>query len=189
MLKFLLSDTEVNFLNKSEFLNREEMLSWKLPNLYYPLFAIVASMISFLAFKNSEQITTVAFLNLVLNGSIPMVALNRLSSLGVNLFKFDKSKEKEKSNGDTTNLRIKIHYYSQGLVFSIALFYIFQVIHTPFTLSCWTILQLGISYICIDQSLRVSKYAFLLQEKLIDSTYDKEIRTEILEKGHSKDWE
>lgn len=189
MLRLLLNESEVQVLNKSEEINREEMLSWKLPNLYYPLFAIAASMLSFLMFKNSDQITTIAFVNLVLNGSIPMVALNRLSSLGVNLFKFDKSKEKEKSNRDTTNLRIKIHYYSQGLVFSIALFYIFQVIRTPFTLSFCTLLQLLLSYVCIDQSLRVSKYAFLLQEKLIDTTYDKDIRKEILEKGHSKNWE
>lgn len=189
MLKLVLNDKESSFLNRSETLNKEEMLSWKLPNLYYPLFAIVASMISFLMFKNSEQITFVAFVNLVLNGSIPMVALNRLSSLGINLFKFNKAMEKEKSNGDTTNLRIKIHYYSQGLVFGIALFYIFQVIHAPFSLSFWILLQIVVSYFCIDQSLKVSKYAFLLQEKLIDSTFDKEIRNEIFEKGHSKDWE
>lgn len=167
----------------------EEMLSWRLPNLYYPMFAIAASLISFLIFKNPEQVTAMAFINLVLNGSIPMVALNRLSSLGINLFKFDKTKEKEKRKRDTYNLRIKIHYYSQGLVFSIALFYIFQVIHTPFTLSWWLLLQLLLSFLCIEQSLKVSKYAFLLQEKLVDITFDKEIRDEIEEKGHSKNWE
>lgn len=189
MLRIILNQYDIDILNKSEDLNREEMLSWQLPNLYYPLFAIIASMISFLIFKNSEQKTAVAFVNLILNGSIPMVALNRLSSLGINLFRFDKSEEKKRSNRDTTNLRIKIHYYSQGLVFSIALFYIFQVMHAPFTLTYWILIQVGLSIICIDQSLRVSKYAFLLQEKLIDVTFDKEIRDDIIEKGHSNNWE
>ena len=189
MIKLILSKSDIFFLKKSEVTNKEEILSWKLPNLYYPLFAIAASLLCFLLFKNSEHKNLAAFINLVLNGSIPMVALNRLSSLGVNLFKFDKTKEKEKGKRDTYNLRLIIYYYSQGLVFCIALFYIFQVIHTPFPISWWMLLQAVLSYLCIEQSLKISKYAFLLQEKLIDITFDKEIRDEIEEKGHSKNWE
>lgn len=188
MLYFVLNKSDNGLFKKLEVANREEMLSWKLPNLYYPLFAIIASMISFLIFKKSEDVSFVAFVNLVLNGSIPMIALNRLSSLGINLFRFDKGKEKAKSL-DTYNLRNKIHYYSQGLVFTIALFYIFQVIHTPFDLTWWILVQIILSVFCIFQSLKVSKYAFLLQEKLIDTTFDKEIRDEIDENGLTKNWD
>jgi hypothetical protein len=188
-VKVPFNKAEINFLRKLELSNNEEMLSWRLPNLYYPLAVIVASLACFLLFKDSDKKNFVAFMNLLLNGSIPMVALNRLSSLGINLFKFDKGKEKAKSNNSTYTLRVKIHYYSQLLVFCIALFYIFQVIHSPFPLSYWIILQFIFAALCIDQSLKVSKYAFLLQEKLLDITYEQEVREEIKTKGHGENWD
>ena len=188
-VRLLFSNTESFFLKRLEISNQEEMLSWKLPNFYYPLCAIALSLISYLMFKDSNSQSFGAFVNLLLNGSIPMVALNRLSSLGVNIFRFDKSKERTKTNKDTYNLRLKLHYYSQLLVFGIALFYVFQVIHNPFDVSWWIILQLIVSFFCIEQSLKISKYAFLLQERLIDTTYDQEMRNEIKEKGHGTDWD
>jgi hypothetical protein len=188
MLKYLLKQKDKSFLEKSENVNQEDMLSWKLPNLIYPVVVILFSLISFLLFKDKENKTFVAFINLLLNGSLPMMALNRLSSLGVNLFKFDLGKEK-KNFKNTYNLRLTIHYYSMALVFGIALFYVFQVINIPFDLSWTILLQIVIAIFCIHQSLAVSKYAFLLQEKLMDMTFDNEIRNEIEEKGHSKTWD
>src|SRR5688572_21243799 len=111
MTKFVLNRVELRFLRRLESANKDEMLSWKLPNLYYPIVAICLSLVCYLIFKDSNTITTLAFTNLLLNGSIPMVALNRLSTLGINIFRFDKTKEKQKSNADTYNLRVKIHYY------------------------------------------------------------------------------
>lgn len=188
MLQFFLNTKDKSLLDKAEIANRDEMLSWKLPNLIYPIVVICFSLTSFLLFKDSENKTLGAFINLLLNGSLPMVALNRLSSLGVNIFKFDSGKEKAKS-GNTTNLRVIIHYYSQGLIFAIALLYTFQVINIPFNLSWTIVIQLGIAIFCIQQSIQISKYAFLLQEKFMDLTYDFEIRNEIEEKGHSKNWD
>jgi len=185
-IRLLFNKIESSFLKKLEGANQEEMLSWKLPNLYYPICVIILSLVCYFLFKESKSV--VAFTNLLLNGSIPMVALNRLSSLGVNIFKFDKTKENSKSKNNTYNLRLKIHYYSQLLVFGIALFYVFQVIHTPFILSWWIVLQLALAVFCIEQSLRISKYAFLLQERLIDVTFDQEMREEMKEKGHGNNW-
>ncbi|MFT4017693.1 MAG: hypothetical protein QM668_12080 [Agriterribacter sp.] len=186
-IRLLVSKKEKLLLKKLEEANQEEMLSWKLPNLYYPILVISFSLISFWMFKDSDSKSFVAFINLVLNGSIPMVALNRLSSLGINIFKFDKTKERKGKN-NTYALRIKIHYYSMGLVFAIALFYIFQVINTPFDLSWTVLIQLLIAALCVEQSLKVSKYAFLLQEKLMDITFDQEMRIEIKENGHGENW-
>ena len=164
MLSYLLKPTDQELLRACEDANQDEMLTWKLPNLIYPVVVIGFSLICFLLFKDSKSKTFVAFINLLLNGSLPMMALSRLSSLGVNIFKFDLSKEKQTLK-NTYSLRVKLHYYSMGLVFAIALFYIFQVINIPFELSGTIVIQILLACICIHQSLEVSKYAFLLQEK------------------------
>ena len=188
MINLFIEKADLDLLKRAEIANKNEMLSWKLPNLIFPIVVIVFSLISFLIFKNSGQKNFIAFINLLLNGSLPMVALNRLSSLGVNLFKFNSDKEKIKSKKGTYNLRLAIHYYSMALVFGIAMFYCFQVINIPFDLCVSIFFQILLGVFCIHQALQVSKYAFLLQEKLMDITFDSEIRVEIEEKGHGKNW-
>lgn len=181
MIDYLISKKNQELLKKAEETNSEEMLTWKLPNLVYPIGVILISMLCFLLFKKSEQVTLYAFLNLMLNGSLPMVALNRLSSLGVNIFKFDKEGENRKSQTNTYSLRVILHYYSLGLVLSIIIFYVFQVINTPFNIWWSILIQIILAIICVYQSLKVSKYGYLLQEKLMERTLGDDIKENALE--------
>lgn len=181
MIDLILTKKNKELLKKTEESNLEEMLSWKLPNLIYPIAVIFISMVCFLLFKNKDQITLYTFLNLMLNGSLPMVALNRLSSLGVNLFKFDKEAENRKSKTNTYNLRLTIHYYSLGLILTVIIFYVYQVIQTPFDIWWSILIQIVFAVFCVYQSLQVSKYGYLLQEKLMERTLGDDIKENALE--------
>jgi hypothetical protein len=112
----------------------------------------------------------VGWLGLFFNGSLPLIALNRLSSLGINILKYDKSKEKlQKIN--TESLRITIIYYALFLIVFIVILYIYQVIRTPIDLSWGLCVQFLISCFFIYEAVCLSKNAYLLQEKLMDRTY------------------
>ncbi|MGQ2982973.1 hypothetical protein [Flavobacterium sp.] len=188
MINLFIDKKYKSLLKESESSNLDEMLSWKLPNLAFPLGAVFFSWVSFFLFKNNDQITLVGFLNILLNGSLPMLALNRLGSLGVNLFKFDKEKEKQNSDKNTFNLRLKLFYYTFALVFGIAIFYIYQVINNPFILNYWTMgFQLVLLVLLIRESMLVSKYGYLLQEKLLEKTIGDDIKENaLIAKKHLK---
>ena len=183
-MPFIFTKKEIALLKQIEEENDEELLSWKLPNLIFPLFVIGLSLLSYLVFKEETQKSYVGFFNLLLNGSLPMFALSRMSSIGVNLFRFDKSKEKKASH-NTYNLRIKIDDFSKYLTIIISFYYIYQVIKSPFVISYWYILFIALSTLFIYLSLFLSKSSFLLQERLIERTLGDSIRDEATEtKNH-----
>lgn len=187
MISLFLSKKYKMLLKDSEKINEDEMLSWKLPNLAYPICAVIFSWICYFAFKSNSLISFQGFLNLLLNGSLPMLALNRLGSLGVNLFKYDKLKEKEKKNLNTYNLRVTLYYYSFGLVFSIAILYIYQVINTPFNYWLNILIQVLLIFFLIREAIIVSKYGYLLQEKLLERTIGDDIKENaLIAKKHLK---
>lgn len=175
MILKLFSNTEQELLIKAEKTNSDELYYWRMPNVIYPFLVIFISLISFYFFKPIEKFTWIGLLNLVINGSLPMVALNRMSSIGSNLFKFDKAKELT-SNTNTTELRVKIDDYSKILILFIALLYIFQVINAPFNCSWWLLVQIFFSVVFIFTSLSFSKYAYLLQERLMERTIGDDIK-------------
>lgn len=175
MFVFLFNDKEKQLLKKVEVDSNDEMMYWKLPNIIYPFGLIVLSLLCYFLFKPSEKFTAAAWLNILFNGSLPMIALNRIGSMGINLFKFDKSKEKVFKT-DTTLLRVKIDEYSKFLVLLIVLHYIYQVIQGPFNVSWLLLLQLLTSSIIIRYALVFSKYAYLLQERLLERSLADEIR-------------
>lgn len=187
MINLFINKKYKMLLKQSESSNLDEMMSWKLPNLAYPICAVFFSWICYFAFKNNEQISLIGFINLLLNGSLPILALNRLGSLGVNLFKFDKIKEKELNNLNTYNLRLILYYYSFLLVFSIAILYIYQVINNPFDCYIYISLQILLIIFLIRESIIVSKYGYLLQEKLLERTIGDDIKENALQaKKHLK---
>jgi hypothetical protein len=175
MTKKLFSDSEKELLAKAEKTNSDELFYWKLPNVIYPFVVIALSLISYSVFKPIEEFSSAGLFNLIFNGSLAMVALNRVSSIGANLFKFDKAKEIN-ANTDTTALRIKIDDYSKILVIVISGLYIYQVTKGPFDISWGLLLQLLVSILSIWFALMFSKYAYLLQERLMERTIGDEIK-------------
>lgn len=176
----LFSESEKALLNKIAKQNTEELFSWRIPNLIFPLFIVLASLGCYLLFKSEDQRSFIGFANLLINGSLPMFALNRMSSVGINLFRFDKSKEK-KASTSTYNLRVKIDEYSKYLIFTVSVMYIFQVIHSPFELSFWIPINIIISIVFIYSALIFSRFSFLLQERLVERTLGDDIKDEAIE--------
>lgn len=170
----LFSPAEIELLQKAERTNSDELLYWRMPNVIYPFIVVLVSLLAYCFFKPADKFSWLGLINLIFNGSLPMVALNRMSSIGSNLFKYDKSKEKN-ANRSTTALRVKIDDYSKILLIAIAFLYIFQVINGPFGWTWWFIVQLILSIIFIRVSLSFSKYAYLLQERLMERTIGDEI--------------
>lgn len=165
-------------LKNIEQVNVDDLYYWKMPNIVLPFIVILISLVCFLLFKPGDKFSWVALINLLFNGSLPMVALNRIGGVSSNLFKFDKSKERF-LNGDTTLLRSKLDDFSKYLLISVCILYIYQVIYNPFVdWSAWMLLQFAVSSIFIYLSLKFSKYAYLLQERLIDRTIGDDIRDE-----------
>jgi hypothetical protein len=171
----LFSDSELVLLEKAEKLNSDELFYWRMPNVIYPFIVILISIVAFTIFKPTDKFSMIGLLNLLFNGSLPLIALSRISSIGGNLFKFNKHNE-NLSNTNTIELRIKIDDYSKFLILSIAFLYIYQVINAPFINSWWLIFQFILSCFFIFYSLRFSKYAYLLQERLMERTIGDEIK-------------
>lgn len=174
MLK-LFSQSEQELLQKAEKTNSDELIYWKLPNVIYPFIVICISILVYYCFKPTDNFSWNGLFNLLFNGSLAMVALNRMSSIGSNLLKFNKTKE-QTANTNTTALRVKIDEYSKILVLFISILYIYQVINSPFILTFWHLIQLLISLLLIWLALGFSKYAYLLQERLMERTIGDDIK-------------
>ncbi|WP_139180204.1 hypothetical protein [Pedobacter rhizosphaerae] len=144
---------------------------WKLPNLIHPLMLVGISMIGFCLFKDPKQVTLINVINLLVNGSLPMFAFNRMSSLSTNLFKTNKSEE-EKAKTRTYSIRVKINDWSKLLIFLIGIFYVFQVTKTPFNcLPSILFVQIPLTALMVWCSVTLSRDSFLLQEQFITSTF------------------
>ena len=176
----LFTKKQREFLKKIQDTNSDDIFSWKLPNVIFPLSGIVLSIICYVAFKDSKKITALGAFNLVLNGSLAMFALNRLGSIGVNLFKFDQRKEK-KAGISVYNLRIRINYYFIVAALLIMALYIYQVINSPFAFSLLVLAEFLFSIFLICCAITFSKYAFLLQESLLERTLGDDIRDDAKE--------
>ncbi|PRD47625.1 hypothetical protein C5745_09975 [Sphingobacterium haloxyli] len=161
---------EIAFLKRIENESVDDIDLWNLPNLFVPIGVILLSVLSFILFKPNSDITFIALLNLFVNGSLPMFALNRVAPISLNLFKYNKEQELKK-NTNTYNIRVKIGIGSIILISLIILYYVYQVINNPFG-NTYLILftQFPVTTFIIWYSLLLSKYSFLLQDHLVNRT-------------------
>lgn len=183
----IISPEEKALLNKIEDSNDTDVSIWKISNIIIPITTIIVSFGCSLLFKKGS-FALLTFLNLMLTGAIPMIALNRISSMGIYLFKYDRSKERTYGIADTFLLRTKI---AVGLVFLLIctmILYVHQVLNYPFDLEWIIALVLPASIIAVYYSLYFSKKIYLLQDKLIDKTFDQEVVDEVKSKGHGANW-
>jgi len=164
---------EKKFLKEVELSNNTDISFWKVNNIIIPAITIFLTIIVYAAFKHRHEQPWefVAFVNLILNGSIPMIALNRLSGIGIYLFKYDKSKEKELGISDTYPLRTRMFFWLFFLVVSTAILYMYQVINNPFTSSWWLLVIFLLSITSVYTSITLAKNIFLLQEKMLENTF------------------
>lgn len=184
----IISPVEKELLRQIEVGNDTDVTLWRISNVIIPVITIGISLICFLLFKPTESVTFVAFLNLLVNGSIPMIALNRIGGMGVYLFKYDRGKEKQYGISDTYLLRTKLFFWFLFLVIGTIILYVYQVLHNPFGFSSDVFLLIAFSIASVYFSIDVSKKVYLLQDRLIDRTFDQDIREDMKSKGHGNNW-
>lgn len=175
-MKFaVIKDSERDLLKEVAEANKDENNLWKIPNLLIPFGAIVLAFLCLIAFSEKRTETLVYF-NLVLNGSLPLIAINQISGIGLHVFKFDRNKEKKLNINDTIVLRTKLWYYSLGILILGVLLFAVQVINTPFIEYTAVITLMIISSLLVYASSSISRKIFLLQEDFLDKTFDSIIR-------------
>jgi hypothetical protein len=184
----IISPAEKLLLQQIESNNNSDVTLWRISNVIIPILTIAISLVCFFLFKNQESVTFIAFINLLINGSIPMIALNRIGGMGIYLFKYDRGREKQFGISDTYLLRTKLFFWFLFLVIATIILYVYQVLHNPFAFSYSVFLLIGFSIGSVYLSIDVSKKVYLLQDKLIERTFDQDIREDMQSKGHGSNW-
>lgn len=175
MVSWILNEKENLLISLSEKDNNEELVNWHIPNFSFPLIVIGISLFAYLVFVPNEIKTFSEFFNLTLNGSIPMVAFNRISAALSYMSKIDFNDSK-KLGVNLKNIRLKINIYILSLVAIIIILYCFQVIYRPFEISIITFIQFIFSGFLFWLSLGATKVTFLLQESFLTNTYQLSFR-------------
>jgi len=181
----IISNTEQELISAIEEHHRNDNALWKLPNLIIPIATIILALICHLAFSEN-RFSAVNYFNLMINGSLPLIAINQISSTGIHIFKYDKAQE-DRFGKNTFMLRTKLFWYSIAVLVLGVILFAFQVISNPF--SHWGLLSLMllISSSLIWFSSFVSRRVYLLQDNFIEKTFDNQIREEGKSK-HGQNW-
>ncbi|MDI9311207.1 MAG: hypothetical protein QM535_13410 [Limnohabitans sp.] len=180
ILSIFFKKTELELFKKIELNNVEDLEAWKYPNILAPLFVVGISLICYPFLKEESQRTFIGFTNLLFNGSLALFSINRLGSVNLNLFRYNRTNE-EKLDTNTKNTRIKLNYLCSGLVILLTIFYVIQVNKSPFEFSLWLLLQSTLSTLAIYLAINFSKFSYLLQDKLLDNAFADKIREDVKE--------
>jgi hypothetical protein len=178
MLKYILNDQESKVISLSEKHNEEELLGWKIPNVFFPLCVIIFSLFAYWILIPKDKFDWITFFNLLVNGSVLMAAFNRMSSMISYYSKIDFTDSK-RLGINIRNVRMKIMIYSFFLILGIALVYSNQVINKPFNDGCVILFQFILSALLFWFSIDATKIAFLLQEAFLKNTYELAFRLQM----------
>lgn len=178
MLNYFLSKQEINVISLSEKHNHDEMLAWKLPNVFFPLMVILFSLLAYWLLIPKEKFQWITFFNLLVNGSILMAAFNRMSSMIAYFSKIEFT-DSNRLGINLKNFKMKIFGYSIFLVLFIAFMYSYQVIYKPFYDERLIFFQFIISVLLFWFSLDATKIAYLLQEAFLNNTYELAFRLQM----------
>lgn len=181
----IINKSEKDFLEEIEEFNKEHNTLWKVPNLLIPMITIFLALLCFLAFSD-DRWEGIGYLNLIINGSLPLIAINQISAIGILIFKYDKSQE-AKFGMNTFLLRTKLFWLSIGVLGVGIILFAFQVISNPFNNWLLLVVMLILSTVLVWGSSYVSRRIFLLQNDFIERTFDTELREEA-KKKHGLKW-
>lgn len=173
MLSYCLNKQETSVVSLSKKSNGEELLSWQIPNVLFPLAVIAFSLVIYvLTSLSSKSFEWFTLWSLLVNGSILMAAFNRMSSMISYTSKIEFDANNAKKLGiNLRNVKMKIQTYSIFLVLLIASFYSYQVINKPFDNGCEIVIQFIFSGLFFLFAIDATKVAFLLQEAFLSNTY------------------
>ena len=184
----IISASEKQLLKKLELNNDPDLSVWRISNVWIPVISIVIALLAYGLFKDNKSNEVIAYINLILNGSVPMIALTRIGTNGIYLLKYNSSKEKQYGIGDTFWLRAKLMLFFILIFIGTIFLYVYQVLNNPFDYSWQLLFTFSFSLLAVYFAISVTKSIFLLQEKMIDVTFEKEVLDDMEKKGHGKNW-
>lgn len=150
----------------------EDLTIWNWVNLGFPLLTVVVSIF---AFSNSTKASeNNSYYGLILGGVLPLIAVNLIVGAAFFLIKFDKQKEK-KFGLNTSNTRLKLIIYAFfSYLISSSLFAI-QTIYSPFGTCLQRIVEIILTLVAILFARDISNKLFLLQEDMIEKSFEQDI--------------
>lgn len=181
----IISNAEQELISAIEEHHKDDNTLWKLPNLVIPIATIILALICHLGFSES-RFTVINYFNLVVNGSLPLIAINHISATGIHIFRYDRSQEAQ-FGADTFMLRTKLFWLSLAVLVIGVLLFAFQVITNPFNSWLLLIFMLFFSSSLIWFSSYVARRVYLLQDTFIERTFNNEISDEA-KSIHGKNW-
>ncbi len=165
---------------------KEDLKTWNIANLFFPVATILITIMfyffspSFVGFKEYSFVefksVIKSIVNLLLNGSIPLIGLGLLVSSGYFLLKFDKKKEQD--------FGLKIFNTRQKMLSIAFVYYLFlssifaiQAIFNPFSGIAKPLFMILLTALGMVFSFKISNKLFLLQEEYIDQSFAEGITT------------
>lgn len=169
--------------------NIDEVKLWRIPNIVIPSLIIIFTVLIYILFQPLQTVTIEGCLNFLVNGSIPLIAVNQIAGIGIYIFKFNKAKESELGIETTRRIRTELFYQVFCLLFLCTLLYAYQTINHPFDSICAILIIAAISIILLWFSSHVSHKIFILQDEFIALAYDTDIRETVSETLSSQNWD
>ncbi|KAA6331367.1 hypothetical protein EZS27_020016 [termite gut metagenome] len=185
----IIKKNDKNLIKKIQKVNIDEVKLWEVPNIFIPLLIIVFTILIYSLFRPFDNITIGGCLNFLVNGSIPLIAVNQIAGVGIYIFKFNKSKEDELGIETTRHIRTALFYQVFCLLFLCMLLYSYQTINHPFENVCIIIFSTLASIVLLYFSSHVSRKIFILQDEFINLAYDTTIRETVIKTTTTQKWD
>ena len=182
----LVKSSERDILERIQEANADESSIWKIPNIWIPIFTIALTLLIQAGFGHDRE-DWKSYVNVVLNGALPLIAINQISGIGLHVFKFEKGKEKQYGIHSISFLRTKLLFGTLGIFAVGVIGYAYQAMNFQRFSIIEIAIQILLSTALLILSSIVSKNIFLLQEEFIDNTFEKDIVNEA-ERKHGRDW-
>lgn len=180
---------DYEFIRKIHDANIEEVKFWRVPNLLIPSIIILITVLIYVFFQPFDDVTFEGCLNFLVNGSIPLIAVNQIAGVGIYIFKYNKAQESELGIESTRRIRTELFYQVFCLLLLCSLLYAYQTINQPFGNLWKIVIVFAISIIFLFCSYKVSKKLYLLQDEFINLAYDVTIRETVIETTTTQNWD
>ncbi len=167
----IINNHEKELFKKVKEANPNDNTFWRIPNLITPIGVILITLLIYLFFPSKEAISALGFFNILVNGCIPLIAINQISGIGVHIFKFNKGKEEELGLCETIRIRTILFYYVIGILIAGLLFFAYQAINNPFDNFLSIIITIILSSLLLWASSYTSHKIYLLQDSFIEKTF------------------
>lgn len=184
----LFNKEESEIFNKLFEKAKEDLKTWNIANVIFPFSTIAITLVLFVFSQKFPGINNLtyseikeaskAFVNILLNGSIPLIGLNLFVASGYFLLRFDKKREKD-FGLNIFNTRVKMYIIAFVFYLLLSSLFAIQSVFSPFTGIIKNLFLLILTGVAFYVSFKISNKFFLLQEEYIDQSFGEKIATDV----------